>query len=422
MPGKVTGLCTQIVESGDGSPIDHLGQAGLDLWQPILENTPGSLRRSHFQWVKGHFPGMRICMRTVMGREEGTQLAWLGYYDGKTPAQAARKLARHHKICLETVPEIDEFQGTNEMADLQKQAGRVDMVKWYAEMQAEWCRMVHDELHRVAWVGNHPRGCPSGTTSQPYETDPEYWLYAYRAELELYLPMYQSCNENDGRLVVHEYSPSGNMFEAEQWFVMRHEMLYEQMCIIDPKLASVKMINGEGYIDVSDSSGNHGFRDFISPQSYADAIYQYEQKLRGPRSRQMVKTVVFGGHMYKPRWESFDVIGSGEEYFFEMLRKVGALSAPEAPIEYVKEEPVELTPRAQVMADIWGRAGVAVNPDDAFFKKALALADEGIFVTPLPSPDGNYYVQRDDILIAYTNIPMWVRMNDWENVQVGLPF
>lgn len=77
--------------------------------------------------------------------------------------------------------------------------------------------------------------------------------------------------------------------------------------------------------------------------------------------------------------------------------------------------------RANILKNIWHRAGVEVNEEDGFFKKALELVEQGIYTTPLPSPDGNFTIDVSEYRIAYLNIPLFCKIGDWGNVQVGLP-
>lgn len=76
---------------------------------------------------------------------------------------------------------------------------------------------------------------------------------------------------------------------------------------------------------------------------------------------------------------------------------------------------------AVIMADMWRRQGVNLNPDDAFFKHAVEQArTAGVFIIPQPSRDGYYYTEVDGYLVAYTFPPMYCSKGDYV-VRTGLP-
>lgn len=75
-----------------------------------------------------------------------------------------------------------------------------------------------------------------------------------------------------------------------------------------------------------------------------------------------------------------------------------------------------------LMVDMWQRQGVTVNPEDGFFKKAVQSArEDGVFVIPQPSRDGNFTTDVEGYRVAYTFPPMFCQIGDWSNVEVGLP-
>lgn len=74
-----------------------------------------------------------------------------------------------------------------------------------------------------------------------------------------------------------------------------------------------------------------------------------------------------------------------------------------------------------MIQDIFKRQGVNVNTGDSFYKFIVQAARTGTLIYPMPSPDGNYYVQVGDNYIAYTNPVLYCPVSNPADVHLGLP-
>lgn len=115
------------------------------------------------------------------------------------------------------------------------------------------------------------------------------------------------------------------------------------------------------------------------------------------------------------RWQKY-----GEVFNDQMARALGALDLEQSTLD--NGGVVVMDQLARILEDMWQRQGVNVNPDDGFFKAAVDKArNDGVFIIPQPSQDGNYTTDISNYRIAYTVPPMWCRLGYWSSVEVGLP-
>ncbi len=126
-----------------------------------------------------------------------------------------------------------------------------------------------------------------------------------------------------------------------------------------------------------------------------------------PRVMAVVFWIVDGTHEWRDAGETFDE---------QMASALGALRIP---IEEVIEVVDHL---ADFMRNAWERLGVRVNPDDSFFKEGVKQAREnGVYIFPTPSPDGNYYVEIEGYYVSQTMPPMHCPVDNPADVKMGLP-
>ena len=107
-----------------------------------------------------------------------------------------------------------------------------------------------------------------------------------------------------------------------------------------------------------------------------------------------------------PYWERV-----GETFDETMARALGAIRIGGTTVDKLEA----------ALRDIWQRQGVIPPADDGFWKYALAQAQAGKLVYPLPSKDGNWQNYDDPIYVrALTVPPLWAKKGEW-TVHEGFP-
>ena len=142
---------------------------------------------------------------------------------------------------------------------------------------------------------------------------------------------------------------------------------------------------------------------------------------------------IMGDYRPGPVWRNEGLYVANEDYYSSKLGQIVKCGRPEV-VEYLTNlesfirkfswegEQEEMDDYERIVSDIFNRANVVINPNDAFYKFIVKrLRETGELIFPLQSRDGFYYTQIRDWYVAYTQPMLWCRIDNPADVKIGLP-
>jgi hypothetical protein len=254
--------------------------------------------------------------------------------------------------------------------------------------------------------------CASGAFPMLGETDPDRLK-----EMETFAPIIKPLLEHPGvkYLGLHAYGnqASGKMnTDDAAFYALRYRAFVAGLRKYGVNVPPV-VITEDGEIDgwtVIPEFGSEGLKTDL--QWFGDRLLEDDYVVGS--------TYYLDGTIDPDQWGRFDIRNTDvPEYIAEWNR---LHPVPEQ--AQIGENPMEgiTDPAILLMADMWKRQKVTVNPDDGFFKFAVGEFKKGRVIVPQQSPDGNFTTDVGNKRIAYmVGASLWCVIGEWQ-VQEGFPF
>lgn len=162
---------------------------------------------------------------------------------------------------------INYWEGPNE-GDCTPTWASVDEVRWFNRFWLSLMRKMKQN-GAVPNIGSIPVGNPGGSPAE------------VRAKLAAFLPAFQEAARMAGSWGYHAYTIDYSTdLSKEIWFSLRYRMIYQTICSMDPRLASMPLILTEGGVDRAGNAYEDGWVSRGSAQQFEDWLKWFDGELR----------------------------------------------------------------------------------------------------------------------------------------------
>jgi hypothetical protein len=126
-----------------------------------------------------------------------------------------------------------------------------------------------------------------------------------RAKLAAFLPAFQAAANMGGSWGYHAYTIDYSTdLSKEMWFSLRYRMIYQTICSMDSKLATMPLILTEGGVDRAGNAYEDGWVSRGSAQKYEDWLRWFDGELR--KDRYVLGVTLFQSGGFES-WPSFEL-------------------------------------------------------------------------------------------------------------------